>query len=124
MRPPEVNLGFPYIHTKGRKGRRRRGGRGKKHGRYTCASINTCTCTIHMYHTHSYYIHTHLGTHRFKSLFRSQFDEIKCAQGGTVIDQVTVSSCKSYTVGHILVAPSEDLWLPFTVADGITRKKE
>lgn len=75
-----------------------------------------------MYHTHSYYIHTHLGTHRFKSLFRSQFDEIKCAQGGTVIDQVTVSS--PTLVGHILVAPSEGLWLPFTVADGITCKKE
>lgn len=34
-----------------------------------------------------------------------------------------VAAC-STLVGHILVAPSEGLWLPFTAADGITCKKE
>ena len=57
MRLPEVNLGFPYIHTEGREGRRRRGGRGEREAKQVRgASINTCifTCTIH---THTTYIH-------------------------------------------------------------------
>lgn len=67
----------------------------EEHGRYTYAPTNTCiftyTCTTH---------YRHLGTNIFKSLFRSQFDEIKCAQGGTI----TVAA-SSTLVGHILVAP-------------------
>lgn len=122
MRPPEVNLGLPYITytQRGGRGRRGRGGGGGEREAWQVRiyAYKYMHIYIHVHHTHAYYRRTHLGTNIFKSLFRSQFDEIKCAQGGTVI-----AAC-STLLGHILVAPSEGLRLPFTAADGITCTKE
>lgn len=68
-----------------------------------------------------YAIHIHIrGKTYFKSLFRSQFDEIRHVQGGTVVDQVTIRNCKSNTGWTHLAAFDEGLWLPFKMADGIT----
>lgn len=59
MRPPEVNLGFPYIHTEGREGRRRRGGRREREA----WQVHVCIYKyMHMHHTHVPYtliLHTY-----------------------------------------------------------------